>query len=59
MKHYDLDKISPIMRDCKNFFNDLVLAYRIQGFKIPNRLKKLRSDIDEQITIIEGDSNDK
>ena len=59
MKHYDLDKISPIMRDCKNFFNDLVLAYRIQGFKVPNRLKKLRSDIDEQITIIEGDSNDK
>ena len=59
MKHYDLDKISPIMRDCKNFFNDLVLAYRIQGFKIPNRLKKLRSDIDEQIIIIEGDSNDK
>ena len=56
MKHYDLDKINPVMKDCKRFFDDLALAYRVQGIKITDRFKKLRKDVTEQIIKIEGDS---
>ena len=56
MKHYDLDKIIPLLKDCKEYFDNLALAYRVQGFKITDSFKKLRKDVTEQIIKIEGDS---
>ena len=58
MKHYDLEKISPILRNCKEYFDDLALAYRVQGIKMTDRFKKLRKDVTEQIIKIEGENNE-
>ncbi len=58
MKHYDLEKISPILRNCKEYFDDLALAYRVQGIKMTDRFKKLRKDVTEQIIKIEGEDNE-
>ena len=58
MKHYDLEKIVPILRDCKEYFDNLALAYRVQGFKITDSFKKLRNDVTEQIIKIEGEDNE-
>ena len=58
MKNYDLERIVPIMRDCQRFFDDLTLAYRVQGIKITDRFKKLRKDVTEQIIKIEGEDNE-
>ena len=49
MKHYNLNEIQPIMRNCNNFFNDLIRAYKMQGIKIPDRLKKLKENVKEQL----------
>ena len=56
LKHYDLDRIIPLLKNCKEYFDNLALAYRVQGFKITDEFKKLRSDVTEQIIKIEGDS---
>ena len=53
MKHYDLDKIEPIMRDCDKFFKDLILSYRVQGVEIPKRMKELKENVENQINEIE------
>tara|TARA_Y100001963_G_scaffold154528_1_gene243499 strand:+ start:312 stop:497 length:186 start_codon:yes stop_codon:yes gene_type:complete len=58
LKHYDLEKISPILRNCKEYFDDLALAYRVQGIKMTDRFKKLRKDVTEQIIKIEGEDNE-
>ena len=58
MKHYDLEKIVPILRNCKEYFDDLALAYRVQGIKMTDRFKKLRKDVTEQIIKIEGEDNE-
>ena len=58
MKHYDLEKIIPLLKDCKEYFDNLALAYRVQGFKITDSFKKLRKDVTEQIIKIEGESNE-
>ena len=55
MKHYNLDEIQPIMTNCNEFFNDLIRAYKMQGIKIPDRLKKLKESIENQINKIEGE----
>ena len=54
MKHYNLNEIQPIMRDCNEFFNDLIIAYKMQGIKIPDRLKELKENVENQINKIEG-----
>lgn len=59
MKHYNLDKIEPIMRDCDKFFKDLIFSYRVQGVKIPERLKKLKESVENQIIKIEGEESGK
>ena len=59
MKHYNLDKIEPIMRDCYKFFKDLIFSYRVQGVKIPERLKKLKESVENQIIKIEGEESGK
>ena len=58
MKHYDLEKIIPLLKDCKEYFDNLALAYRVQGFKITDNFKKLRKDVTEQIIKIEGENNE-
>ena len=54
MKHYNLNEIQPIMRNCNNFFNDLIRAYKMQGIKIPDRLKKLKENVKEQLHKIDN-----
>jgi len=54
LKHYNLNEIQPIMRDCNEFFNDLIIAYKMQGIKIPDRLKELKENVENQINKIEG-----
>ena len=54
MKHYNLDRIQPILRDCDNFFIDLIRAYKMQGIKIPDRLKKLKENVKEQLHKIDN-----
>ena len=53
LKHYNLDQIGPIMRDCDKFFKDLILSYRVQGVEIPKRLKELKENVENQIIKIE------
>ena len=55
LKHYNLNEIQPIMRNCNEFFNDLIRAYRMQGIKIPKRLKELKENLENQINKIEGE----
>ena len=43
------------MRNCNNFFNDLIRAYKMQGIKIPKRLKELKENVENQINKIEGE----
>ena len=45
------------MRDCDKFFKDLILSYRVQGVEIPERLKKLKASVENQIEKI-GCEND-
>ena len=57
MKHYNLDNIEPILRDCNNFFSDLILVYNVKQIKIPKQLIKLKEDIENQLQLnkIEGE----
>ena len=55
MKHYDLDKIEPLLKDCRSFFITLIMSYKLQGVKIPQRLKELKKNIENQINRIEGE----
>ena len=55
LKHYNLNEIQPIMRNCNEFFNDLIRAYKIQGISIPDRLKDLKECLENQIDKIEGE----
>ena len=47
------------MRDCDKFFKDLIFSYRVQGVKIPERLKKLKESVENQIIKIEGEESGK
>ena len=55
MKHYNLNEIQPLMNNCNEIFNDLIRAYKIQGINIPDRLKELKEDVENQINKIEGE----
>ena len=44
-------------RDDLEFFKDLLLSYRVQGVEIPERLKKLKANVENQIEKI-GCEND-
>ena len=59
MKYYDLDKIEPLLKDCRSFFITLIMSYKLQGVKIPQRLKELKENIENQINRIEGEENGK
>ena len=53
LKHYDLDPIVKCFRDDLEYFKDLSLFYKLQGVKIPKRLKKRIEIIENQISKIE------
>ena len=53
MKHYDLDKIEPLLIRCKQYIMTMVNFYKIQGFKIPKEVKELSNDLTEMISEIE------
>ena len=53
MKHYNLDEIVPIFKECEEFFDKLIYAYRVQGIKIPPSLKSVMSKVNVQIEKIE------
>ena len=53
LKHYNLNEIQPLMNNCNEFFNDLIRAYKIQGINIPDRLKDLKENLENQINKIE------
>ena len=55
MKHYDLDPIVKCFRDDLDFFKDLILSYKVQGVKIPERLKERIETVKNQINKIEGE----
>ena len=57
MKIYDLDKINPLLKDCRKFLIMLIMSYKLQGVKIPQELKELKVNIENQINKIEGDKN--
>ena len=58
MKNYNLKEIGPIFKECKEFLDGLVYAYKIQGVDIPDRLKNVRDKIQKQIKQIEGSSDE-
>ena len=58
LKNYDLDRIEPIMKDCSQFFRDLILSYKVQGIKVPSRLKELKESVEKQIHKIERNENE-
>ena len=53
LKNYNLNEIEPVFKECKEFFNKLVYAYKLQGIKIPISLKSVRENVDKQIENIE------
>lgn len=58
MKHYDLDKIEPLLIRCKQYIMTMVNFYKIQGFKIPKEVKELSNDLTEMINTIERKENE-
>ena len=59
MKNYNLDEIEPVFKECKEFFSNLVRAYRVQGIAIPDSLKSVREKVNNQIEQIGRGSNGK
>ena len=43
-------------KECREFFDKLTYAYKIQGVKIPISLKNVKDNVNKQIKNIEGDS---
>ena len=57
MKNYNLEEIEPLLRECKDFFDRLIIAYKREGAGVPERLKKIKSKVKNQIEKI-GCKND-
>ena len=55
MKNYNLEEIDPLLRECKDFFDRLSYAYKLEGAGVPERLKKIKSKVTNQIKKIEGE----
>ena len=58
MKHYDLDKIEPLLIRCKQYVMTMVNFYKIQGFKIPKEVKELKHDLTQMINTIGRKENE-
>ncbi len=55
MKNYNLEQIHPLLRECKDFFDRLTLAYKTEGAGVPDKLKNVREKVNKQIKQIEGE----
>ena len=58
MKHYDLDKIEPLLIRCKEYVVIMSNFYKRQGVEVPKEVKELKDDLTEMITEIEGKENE-
>ena len=57
MKHYNLEEIEPVFKECEEFFSNLVRVYKLQGIAIPDSLKSVREKVNNQIKQIGRGSN--
>ena len=53
MKHYDLDKIEPVLIRCNQYVSAMIGFYKMQGIKIPREVRELDKDLFEIISKIE------
>ncbi len=53
MKHYNLDKIEPLLIRCKEYVVVMSNFYKRQGVEIPKEVKELNTDLTEMINTIE------
>ena len=53
MKHYNLDKIEPLLIRCKEYVTLMSVFYKIQGSDIPKEVKELKNDLTQTISEIE------
>ena len=57
LKNYNLEEIEPLLRECKDFFDRLIIAYKREGAGVPERLKNVRERVNNQIKQIGSGSN--
>ena len=53
MKHYDLDKIEPLLIRCKEYVVVMSNFYNRQGVEVPKEVKELKHDLTQMISEIE------
>ena len=53
MKHYDLDKIEPLLIRCKEYVVIMSNFYKRQGVDVPKEVKELKDDLTQMISEIE------
>ena len=53
MKHYDLDKIEPLLIRCKEYVVVMSNFYKRQGVEVPKEVKELKNDLTQTISEIE------
>ena len=53
MKHYDLDKIEPVLIRCKEYIIIMSNFYKRQGVKTPKEVRELKQDLTQIISKIE------
>ena len=57
MKHYNLNKIEPVLIRCKEYVVAMSNSYKIQGIKIPREVRELKDDLTQIISTIERGDN--
>jgi len=58
LKHFDLNKIEPLLIRCKEYVTLMSAFYKIQGLKVPKKLKELKHDLTQMIKTIERKENE-
>jgi hypothetical protein len=53
LKHYNLDKIEPLLIRCKEYVVVMSNFYKRQGVEVPKEVKELNTDLTEMINTIE------
>ena len=53
LKHYDIDKIEPVMIRCKDYIITMSNFYKMQGVKTPKEVRELKQDLTQIISKIE------
>ena len=53
MKHYNLDKIEPLLIRCKEYVVVMSNFYKRQGVEVPKEVKELKHDLTQMISEIE------